>query len=115
MVIACHDTQESFNAIIHMHERTRLLAVAPNLDLARIVSKSYLAADGRWCFFLAAVIGAERTVDIVETRDAGLELIVLPVVAAELFGIQLFPTIARLGLSRKSILFAQRFNIRILL
>src|SRR5262249_46539948 len=44
-VIRPHDAVNTFDAIINVHERSRLLPVTPNLDVAPVSERSYLAAD----------------------------------------------------------------------
>jgi hypothetical protein len=68
MVITSHEANQSFNAIVHTHKRTRLLALIPDLNLIWIAGKRDLSADRRRRLFFATIIGAKRAVDVVETR-----------------------------------------------
>ena len=53
VVIGLHEPQQTLDAIIDVHERTCLLAIAPNLDGVSVGCKRDLAGDGRGGFFLA--------------------------------------------------------------
>src|SRR5580693_4840200 len=65
------------------------------------------AANRGGSFFAAAVPGAPRSVDIVETRDAGVEAKILTKMAAHAFREKLFPTVAVFGLRGVSVFFLE--------
>ncbi len=114
-MIGRHQADQAFDAIVHVHVGTGLLAVAPDLDGAAVFSLGNFARDGCRRLFLAAVVGAERPVDVVEAHDARLELVVVVVVAAEFFGEQLFPAVTWLGIGRIRVFFLQRRDFGVLL
>src|SRR6201992_1958955 len=107
-VIGPHDAMNALDAVIDIHERTGLLAVAPYLDLAGIRSVCDFAAHPRRRLFTATVIGAERTIDVVETNHAGREAIIFHEILAEFLRIELLEAIAFLRLCRECVLLAQR-------
>src|SRR5579863_1215207 len=109
-----HQTDQAFHAVVHVHVRAGLLAIAPDLDRA-VSGRRDFTRDRRRRLFLAAVVGAQRAVDVVEAHNARLELIVVVVVSAKLFGKQFFPPVAWLGVSRIRILFLQRNEVGSLL
>ncbi len=83
-MVGPHDAVNAFNAVIDVHERSRLLPVAPDLDLAVIREYRDFPANCGWGFLAASVIGAERPVDIMETHDSCREAPVLGEVLTEL-------------------------------
>ena len=104
---------QAFDAVVDVHEGARLFAVAPDFDFATVAAHRNFAADRSRCFFLAAVVSSEWTVDVVEADDAGLEAVVIVVVAAELFGEQLLPAITGLGIGGHCVFFTQRCDVGI--
>src|SRR5579872_1011545 len=106
-----HQADQAFDAIIHVHVGTRLMAVAPDLDLAAIFRVRDFTGDRSRRLLLAAVVGSQRTVNVVEADDARLEFVIAVVVAAKLFGEELLPTVARLGIGGIGVLFLQRNEI----
>src|SRR5918996_2555821 len=86
-VARVHDPEEALHAVVDVHEGPRLLAVSPHLDLAAVGDEGDLAANGCRGLFSAALIGAERTVDVVEPSDAGLDLPLFYIVLAQLLRI----------------------------
>ena len=85
--------QSPFDAFIHIEERTRLQAIAPNLDGIARGGIGNLAADSRRRLFLAAVPGAFRPKDVVKPRNPVLQAIIAIVGEEQSLGEQLFPTI----------------------
>ena len=80
----CGQPDRAVDAVVDVHERARLLAVAPDLDLvlARQLGGDHLAADRGRRLLAAAVVGAVRPVDVVVARDPGRDAVVLAEVAA---------------------------------
>src|SRR5277367_1785285 len=113
VVIRRHHADHAFDAIVHVHEGARLLAVTPDFDLAAVGLESDLAAHCGGSFFFSAVIGAKRPIDVVEAHNVGLKLVVVLIVAAQLLGIELFPSVARFGLGGNGVFFLQRSYVRI--
>ena len=86
---------------MYMKLRVRV-AVSPNLDFvaAAGLGFDYLAADGGGSFLPAAVPGAVRPVDVVESGHAGLHAEVLAEMAAHALAEELFPAVSVLGHGR---------------
>ena len=74
------------------------MSVTPYLDLVSISGQGYLAADRRRRLLFAAIIGTERSVDIVKAHDPGFEFVVLPVVTTQFLRIEFLPPVTRLRL-----------------
>jgi hypothetical protein len=87
----------------------------PALDHIGIAGKYHFAADRRQWVLLAAMIGAQRSVHIVEIHDAGFDLIVVPLITTQLFGTRLLPSVTRLGLRGKTIFLTRRGYVGVLL
>src|SRR4029077_17072897 len=104
-----------FDAIIDVHERARLFAVTPNFDLAAIVRQSDFARHSRRSLLFAAIIRAERAVDVVEAHRIGRQVMIVPVILAHFFGEQFLPSVAGLWVSRIGVFLDQRRYIRVLL
>src|SRR5690606_29900380 len=96
-------------------EGAGLLTIAPDLDLVAVLGQGDLAAERRRGLLLAPLVGAERTVDVVEPHHAGLHAVVLGVVLAELFGEELLPAVALLRRRRVGVLLTQRRDVGIVL
>ena len=75
-------------AIIDEHERSRLLAVAPDFDLvpAGLLGLDDFPADRGRGFFAPAAPGPEWTVDVVESRDARRHFPILAEMPAHALG-----------------------------
>ena len=100
-----HDANQAFNAIVNIHERARLLTVAPNLDRAIVSSKGDLAANRCRSLLSAPLVSSEGTIYVMESHYSSLKLIVLPVIATEFFGVKLFPSVAGFRIGRKCVFF----------
>ena len=116
-VVAVHDLVNALHAVVNIHEAAGLLAVAPDRDvlLAGVHRLDDLAAERGGRFFAAAVPGAVRAIDVVETGNGRLHAAFVPVFLAEHFGNQLFPAVAALGHRRIRVGFLQRADVRVLL
>src|SRR5262249_34830197 len=110
-----HDAKQSFNAVIDIHEGSRLFAVAPDFDLTAVFGKSHFAADRSGRFLFATFVCTERTVNVVRPNHARLESVILVIVMAHLLGKELFPAIARLGIGGNRILLAEWRDVGITL
>src|SRR5262249_6390764 len=84
-----HESVQALDAVVDVAEASRLFAVSPDVDLPAVGRLRDLAGDGGRRFLLAAFIGAERTVDVVEADDPDVEPAILVVIGAELLGEQL--------------------------
>src|SRR5207253_1525498 len=73
--VAGHQPVRALEAVVDVHEASRLLAVAPHIDVAsaRQLRRNHLPADRGWCLLASAVVGAERSIDVVIAGHAGLE------------------------------------------
>src|SRR5271165_4175144 len=111
-IAAGHQPQQSINAVRNKHEGPGLQAVAPDVNVPVVGSQCHLAANGRRRFFFAAFVGAKRAINVVKANHPRLEAEVMQVVAAELLGKQLLPSVACFGICRISILLFQRRHIR---
>src|SRR6185503_9183367 len=109
-VVRCHQPLDALEAVADVAERSRLLAVAPDVDLALAgqLRRRHLAAHRRRRLLASAVPGAERTVDVVEAHDARLDPVVLTVMRAEPLCDQLLPAVGVLRLGRVGVFFLQR-------
>src|SRR5262245_738298 len=76
-----HQPVQAFDAVVYVAERSRLLAVAPDLDLVVTLQPGNgdLAAQCGRRFFAPAIPRAERSKDVVEANDADVEAVVLAV------------------------------------
>jgi hypothetical protein len=106
---------DALDAIVHVHERAGLLAVAPDLDssAARELGLDHLAAHRGRRLLPPTVVGPEGSVDVVEARHAGLDPEVLEIVAAHPLAEQLLPAVAVLGHGRVGIGFDERCHVRV--
>ena len=75
-IVACHQALQALNTVSDIEKGARLRAVSPDLNRTAIFGQSYLAADGGRRLFLAAIVGAERSIDVVKADDARREAIV---------------------------------------
>src|SRR6516165_1630525 len=92
----------ALEAVVDIHEAACLLAVAPDLDFvpARDYRHGYLARNRGWRFFAPPVPRAIGAIDVVITRDTGLDPEILTEVTAQSLSEQLLPTIPILAISR---------------
>src|SRR5207253_7241912 len=67
-----HQARAALQALVDVEERSGLLAVAPDLDLATRGRLGHFAAERRRRLFLAVVPGPQRAEDVVEAREAHL-------------------------------------------
>src|SRR5579864_172809 len=74
-----------------------------------------LPRDRRRSFLLAAFICSQRPIHIVEADNARLKTVIFLVVAAELLGKQLLPSVARLRISWNRVGFLQGRYVRVIL
>ena len=111
--VALGQPDRAVDAVVDVHERAGLLAVAPDLDLvlARQLGVDHLAADRGRRLLAAAVTGAVRAVDIVVARDPGRDAVVLAEVAAHALAEQLLPAVAVLRHRRIGVLFLERGDV----
>ena len=109
----CGQPDRAVGAVVDIHERAGLLAVAPDLDLvlARQLGGDHLAADRGRRLLAAAVIGAFGAVDIVVARHPGGDAVVLAVVAGHALAEQLLPAVAVLRHRRIGVLFLERGDV----
>src|SRR5215469_6266385 len=114
-VVAGHQPDQAFDAVVNEHEGAGLFTVAPDFDFAAALRESDLSGDGRGSLLLATLIGAERPVHVVKAHDPSFQLVVFFVVAAEFFGEQLLPAIARFGVGRNRVAFLERGHLGIAL
>jgi len=101
--LGAHHPVETFDTVVDVAIGAGLLAVAPDLDRIHGVGYRHLAANRRGRFLTAAVVSAERTVNIVEPNDSGLQAEVLRVVPAGPFHIQLLPSVPVRGVGGISV------------
>src|SRR5215211_2261611 len=79
-IVGAHDAVDALHAVVHVHERTSLLPISPNLYLVSVSGQSHLTADRRRSLLFTPLVGTQRAIDVVETDHAGLEAVVLVVV-----------------------------------
>src|SRR4051812_5719430 len=89
----------AIEAVVDIHETSRLLAVAPNFDLVLpgYDSHRYLARYRCRCLFAPPIPRSVRAIDVVIARDASLDAEIFAKVAAQALGEQLLPSIAILA------------------
>ena len=106
---AFHNGLGSVEAVVDVLEAAGLESVAPDLDLLGTtqLGGNHLAANGGGGFLASAIEGAVRSVDVVVTRDAGLDAEVFHEVAAHAFGEKFLPAVAVLGVGGVGVLFFQ--------
>src|SRR6266513_3144873 len=77
LIARLHQQPQALDAVVDVAERTRLLAVAPDLDLTRAgqLGAGDLAAHRRRRFLASAVPRAERADDVVEADDAHVDAV----------------------------------------
>src|SRR6202034_1488939 len=92
-----------FQAIVHVHERARLLSITPYVDNSAVCRQGYFAAHRSWRFFPTAIKRSQRPIHVVKTHDASLDLIIPPVIQTELFGVKFFPAVSRLRIGGKGV------------
>ena len=110
-VVGLHDAVDALDAVVDVAERPRLLPVAPDLDAAAVLGERHLAAERRRSLLPAAVVRAERPVDVVEPDGAGLHRVLVGVVGAQQLGEQLLPPVGVLGLGRVGVALLQRHHV----
>src|SRR6185295_459127 len=108
--VAFGELDRALRAVVDIHERARLLAVAPDFDvvLAGELGGDDLAADRGRRLLSAAVIGTLGTVDVVVARAAGRDAVILAIVAGHALTEQLLPAVTVLGKRRIGVLFLER-------
>ena len=89
--------QHAFEAFVDVEERARLIAVAPDLDLAAQLGFGHLAADGGGRLFLAAGPGAFGAEDVVEARDAAFHAVVAAIGQIQPLAEQFLPAVLAVG------------------
>ncbi len=116
-VVAVCDHVNTFHAVVNIHEAACLRAVAPDRDVIRIgvYRLDDLATECGGGFFAAAVPGAVRAIDIVETGDEGLHAAFVPIFFTEHFGDELFPAVAAFGHCRVGVGFLERADVGVFL
>src|SRR5262249_16936344 len=110
-IVRSHDAMNTFDAIVDVHERAGLPAVSPDLDRAWTLGARDLSAHRRRCLFTTAIVGAERSVNILEAHDTRVEAVVFHVVLAEFLSVELFEAVTLLRLCGKCVFLAQRCHI----
>ena len=85
---------DDFDAIVDVDERSGLLAVAPDLQLVSAVESRDLPRQRRRSIFAAAIIGAERAVDVVKADDPRRKMPIPGEVLTELLRIELLKAVA---------------------
>ena len=100
--VALHDFGRPLDAVVDVHEASRLLAVAPNFNFTRFVflGLDHLPADRGGRFFAASIVRAVRAVYVVIADHPCLQLKILSEMAAHPFTKQLFPSVPVLWHSR---------------
>jgi hypothetical protein len=116
-VVAVGQHLGALQAVVDVHERTGLLAVAPDLDLVlpAQLRRDDLPAGRRRGLFPAAVVGAVRTVHVVVPGHPGLHAVVLAEMTAHPLAEELLPTVAVLRKRRIRIGLLEGGDVRILL
>src|ERR1700692_3475158 len=66
-IIRLHNAIDAFDAIIDIHERTGLFAIAPNLYFFVVADRRDLPTDRSRRLLTPPFIGAERPIDVVES------------------------------------------------
>ena len=120
-MVAHHEAVDALDAVIDVHERAGLLAVAPDLDLRIAAGVALAAAEelgvGRLPahrgggLLAAALPRALLAVDVVEADGARLDPVLLAVVIGELLGDQLLPAVGVLRLRGVGVLLLQRYDL----
>src|SRR5690606_30706752 len=84
-----------FEAVVDVHEGTRLVSISPNLNLMvpRELGLDHLPADGRRSLFATSVPGAMRPIYVVVTRHPRDETKILPEMTAHPLAEKFFPPI----------------------
>src|SRR5215469_16876876 len=106
-----HQAADALDAIVDVAIGARLGAIAPDFYLASICRQCHFATNSRRGFFASAVVRTERTENIMETRDARFQAVVLVVVTTLTLAEEFFPAIAVFRVSRIRIFFLQRRHI----
>jgi len=106
---AFHDGLGAVEAVVDVLEAAGLESVAPDLDavVATHLRGNDFAANGGGGFLASAIEGAVRSIDVVVTRDAGLDAEVFHEVAAHALGEKFFPAVAVLGVGGVGVFFFQ--------
>src|SRR5262249_49702198 len=101
------------HAVVHIAKRSRLLAIAPYLDLvmATEFGSCYFAAQGGRGLFASPLPGTERPEDVVKPHDPGLDPIFLLIVDTEPFGDEFLPPVSVLRLCRICVFFFEWCDI----
>ena len=115
--IAVGEHLRALEAVVDVHERTGLVAVAPDLDVVRPgeLGGDDLAAGRGGGLLAAAVVGAERSVDVVVAGDTGPDAVVLAEVAAHALAEELLPAVTVLGQRGVGVLLLERGDVRVAL
>ena len=106
-VVGTHQTDQAFDAIVHVHKRACLLTVAPDLDFGPVAGQRYLTRDGRGCLLLPTIVSSQGTIHIVKTNDSGFQFVIFAEVLAQLLRPELLPPVAGFRVSRISVLLFQ--------
>jgi hypothetical protein len=84
MIVRTHQPVNTGDAIVDVAERSRLFAVAPDLDFGvfgQLGERNFTAHRGRG-LLASAVPRAERPKDVMKAHDACLEAVVFAIVGA---------------------------------
>ena len=107
--------QRAFNAFIHIEERTRLQAIAPDLDRVAGLRLGDLAAERGRGLFLAAIPGALRAEDVVITGNARFHPAAAGIGQVQAFGEQFLPAIFAVRCGRIGAVFTAVRIVRVFL
>src|SRR5690348_1409644 len=116
-LIAMHDPIDALNAIVYIHETSRLVAVTPDFDRTALCvdGLDHLAANGSGSFLASAVPRAVRAIDVVESGGEGPQPALRPILLTKHLRDQFLPAVATLRHGGVSIGLAQRSNVGVLL
>ena len=106
-----HDPPDAFDAVVDETKGACLSAVSPDLNGRTVFRLRHLPANRRGGFLASALVRAQGSVHVVKAHDPHVEVIVLMVVAGQLFGEELLPAVPHLRVRGDGVLLAQRRDV----
>src|SRR3954451_16234549 len=114
-MIAAHQSIDTFDAISNVTVGTRLFSIAPNFDFSTVVCECDLPTDCGWRLLTSAIVGSQRSKDVMEPDHASVQAEVFRVVTANPLHVKFFPTVTVFCVRGIRVGFFQRSDVSLVL